>query len=101
MEVKKETRCSVSSLLNPGGGPNPVNSLFFSLRWQAHIKPVKAPPLKPAARQAVPVQCVSSLHIHIQDLHTRAQLEISENSAVDILLGILFIERGISGIFLT
>lgn len=88
---------TMASLVNRGPGPNLVNEDFLLPAWRTSMKTIKSTPLSTTNRELVSVERTVLLFIRIGELHVYTWFEVIENTAVDVLLGMSFINRCISG----
>lgn len=92
---------NAASILDTSADPNSVNKEFLSRGWKESIKLIKSPPLQTAGREVNNVEGIFHLIVSIGGSCARAWFGTVGNLAVDLLLGMLFFEECIHGIFQT
>lgn len=92
---------TVASLLDIVAGPNLNNKDFLPQSWNKYIKSMKSLQLRMAICKAVNIEGIVPLPIRTSNLHLHAWFGTVEDLAVDVLLGMSFIERCVRGILPT
>lgn len=88
-----------TDLVDTAAGTNLMNEDYLNPAWKCSIERLESSKLRTATNVVIKAQGVTPFLLHIGDVQARVCFRFVQNLALNMLLGTMYIDKGIRGIF--